>query len=88
MLHKLHDSYCVIKIVSLQRQPKMCVLQGSAKEWTLGCVKRASAATGGQDAGITQPRDHSLPDPCMVHGPECNSEFTQPRANFSAIFVV
>ena len=33
-------------------------VQGSAKEWSLGCVKRASVARGGQDAGITQPRDH------------------------------
>ena len=40
-------------------------LQGSAKEWSLGCVKRAPAARGGQDAGITQPRDHSLADPCI-----------------------
>ena len=34
----------------------MCTVQGSAKEWALGCVKRAPAAKGGQDAGITQPR--------------------------------
>ena len=40
------------------------VVQGSAKDWTLGCVKRAPAARGGQDVGITQPRDHSLADPC------------------------
>ena len=30
-------------------------VHGSAKEWFLGC---------GQDAGITQPRDHSLADLC------------------------
>ena len=30
-------------------------IHGSAKEWSLGCVKRALAARGGQDAGITQP---------------------------------
>ena len=30
----------------------------------VGCVKRASAARGGQDAGITLPRDHSLADHC------------------------
>ena len=41
-------------------------LQGSAKEWSLGCVKLALAAGGAQDAGITQPRDHSLADPCTV----------------------
>ena len=31
---------------------------------SLGCVIRAPAARGGQDAGITQPMDHSLADPC------------------------
>ena len=41
-------------------------LQGSAKEWSLGCVKRAPAAKGGQDAEITQPRDDSLADPCTA----------------------
>ena len=40
------------------------LLQGSAKEWSLGCVKCAPAARGGQDAGITQPGEHSLADPC------------------------
>ena len=39
-------------------------LQGSAKERSLGCVKRAPAARGGQDAGITQPKDHPLANPC------------------------
>ena len=39
-------------------------LQGSAKDWSLGCVKRTPSARGVQDAGITQPRDHSLADPC------------------------
>ena len=34
------------------------------KERSLGCVKCAPAASGGQDAGIMQPRDHSLADPC------------------------
>ena len=42
-------------------------LQGSAKEWTLGYVKRAAAARGSQDEGITQPRDHSLADPCIAY---------------------
>ena len=45
------------------------IIQGSAKEWSLGCVKRAPAARGGQDAGITQPRDHSLADPCNLITP-------------------
>ena len=41
-------------------------VQGSAaKELFLGCGKRPPpVARGGQDAGITQPRDHSLADPC------------------------
>ena len=30
---------------------------GSAKEWSLGCVKRAPVARGGPDTGIAQPRD-------------------------------
>ena len=34
--------------------------------WTLGCVKRAPVARGGQGAGITQPRYHSLADPCKT----------------------
>ena len=38
-------------------------LSWAAKEWSLGCVKRAPAARGGQEAGITQPRDHSLAVP-------------------------
>ena len=46
----------------------MCYLiQQSAKEWSLGCVKRALAVRGGQDAGITQIRDHSLADPCTFN---------------------
>ena len=44
-------------------------VQGSAKEWTLGCVKRAPVARGDQDAGITHPRDHSLADPCNKAAP-------------------
>ena len=50
-------------------------VEGSAKEWSLGCVKRAPAAREGQDAGITQPRDHSLADPCMhLHYAQSMSE--------------
>ena len=30
-------------------------VQGLAKEWSLGCVKRAPMARGTQDAGIMQP---------------------------------
>ena len=35
----------------------------AAKEWSLGCVKRAPASRGDQDAGITQPRDNLYPIP-------------------------
>ena len=42
------------------------VVQGSDKEWSLGCVKRAPAARGDQGAGIMQPRDHSQPIPVRV----------------------
>ena len=38
-------------------------LQKSAKERYLGCVNQAR---GSQEAGITQPRDHSLADPCIT----------------------
>ena len=40
-------------------------VQGSAKEWFPGCMKRALEARGGQDAENTQPRDHSAADPCI-----------------------
>ena len=40
-------------------------LQGSAKEWSLGCVKRAPTARVIRDMGITQPKDHYLADPCI-----------------------
>ena len=48
--------------VSLAQKIKV---QGSAKEWSLGCVKRAPAARG-QDAEITQPRAYSLAEPCTT----------------------
>ena len=35
-------------------------VQGSFKEWSLGCVKCAPAARGGQNAGITQPVDQGI----------------------------
>ena len=41
----------------------------------LGCVKRAPAARGDQDAGITQPRDHTLADPCNCTAFQFSSEF-------------
>ena len=36
------------------------LVHGSVKEWSLGFVKRAPATRGGQEAGMTLPRDHSL----------------------------
>ena len=45
---------------------------------SLGCVKRAPAARGGQDAGVTQPREHSLADPCtLLDAPmQCNMQLS------------
>ena len=39
-------------------------IQGWAKEWSLGCVNLQPAARGSQEAGFTQPRDHSFAQPC------------------------
>ena len=39
-------------------------LQGSAKEWSLGCVIPASWLPLAAGARFTQPRDHCLADPC------------------------
>ena len=41
-------------------------VQRSSKEWSLGCVKRAPIARGSRDAGIRQPRDHSLAIACIL----------------------
>ena len=59
----------------------MC--KGSAKEWSLGGVKRAPAAEGGQNAENTQPRDHSSADPCTctIH----NKTFTKPVSSSSKL---
>ena len=40
------------------------------KERSLGCVNSCPAARENQEAGFTQPRDHSLAEPCTrsVHG--------------------
>ena len=53
--------------ICLPSLTSLCLLnlQVSAKECALGCVKSAPTARGGQGAGITQPRNHSLADPCM-----------------------
>ena len=41
-----------------------CPIFTGVQGWSLGCVKCTPAALGGQDAVITQPRDHSLADRC------------------------
>ena len=38
-------------------------IQGWAKEWSLGCMNSRPVAGENQEAGFTQPRDHSLPSP-------------------------
>ena len=41
-------------------------IQGSAEEWSLGCVIPASWLPLATGACFTQPRDHSLADPCTI----------------------
>ena len=43
--------------------PATCV-QGLAERWALGCVNSPPAARGSQEAGLTQPREPLLADPC------------------------
>ena len=57
-------------------------IQESAKGWSLGCVKRDPAAREDQDAGITQPRDHYLADPCKFSSP------VSPQVLLKSVFVV
>ena len=42
-------------------------VQGWAIEWFLGCVNSRPAARGSQEAGFTQPRDHSFAQRCTSH---------------------
>ena len=42
-------------------------VQGSVKEWSLGCVIPASLPALATGAHFTQPRDHSLANPCTRH---------------------
>ena len=42
-------------------------LQRSAKKWSLGCMIPASWPPLAAGARFTQPRDHSLADPCMMY---------------------
>ena len=44
----------------------MCVVQGWAKKWSLGCVNSLPAARGSQEARFTQPRAHLLDNPCTL----------------------
>ena len=62
MITKISLIFVAFAFLTLSVEGK--AIQGSAKEWPLGCVKRSPAARGSQDTGITQPRDHSLTDPC------------------------
>ena len=41
------------------------VVQGWAKEWSLGCVNSHPTARGSQEAGFMQPRDHSRAQRCI-----------------------
>ena len=41
--------------------------EGPAKEWSLGRVNLRPTARGSPEAGFTQPRDHSLAEPCTLH---------------------
>ena len=45
------------------------ICTGWAKEWCLGCVNSRPAARGSQEAGFTQPRDHSFAQPCRISHP-------------------
>ena len=57
-------SFCV-RLSRDSRARELNTYRDRLRSWTLGCVKRAPMARGDQDAGITQPRDHSLADPCI-----------------------
>ena len=42
------------------------LVQSWAKKGALGCVNLSPAARGSQEAGFTQPRAHSLAQPCTA----------------------
>ena len=42
-------------------------VQSRDVRWALGCVNPRPAARGSQEAGFTQPRDHTLAGPCSFH---------------------
>ena len=58
------DPYLILSCYFAALFSRAC---STANGWklSLGCVIRAAAAKGGQDAGITQPRDHFLAGPCI-----------------------
>ena len=52
-----------VRVIS---QPDKAV-QGSAKNWSLGCVNSCPSPRGSLEAGFTQPRDHFLAEPSTRH---------------------
>ena len=50
-------------VATLTYEKLLLYIQGSAKEWSLGCVIPASWPPLAAGARFTQPRDHSLADP-------------------------
>ena len=63
-------------------------VKSSAKEWTLGCVNSHPARRGSQEAGFTQPREHSLPEPCIWKPKvnNCSTGFEQEMHNEYHLF--
>ena len=58
-------------------------IHGWAKEWSLGCVNSRPTARGSQEAGFTQPRDHSFAQRCMwIHLTSQEAAFTQDTASY------
>ena len=52
------------EIFSRRSRQTIARVQGSAKEWSLGCAIPASYLPLAAGTCFTQPRDHSLADPC------------------------
>ena len=62
--HAIFFGPYLIKLTLLFHIGLLTVLQGSAKECSLGCVNSRPAARGSLEARFTQPRDHSSAEPC------------------------
>ena len=45
---------------------KIQTIQHTTKEWSQGCVNLRPPARGSQEAGFTEPRDHSFTQPCNI----------------------